>query len=106
MQLKHLKKGDFVKVVSGKEKGKTGKILMVMKDKSRVVVEKLNMVKRHQKATAMGKGGIVEKEGSIHASNVVLMCGKCKKETRIGIKILEDGKKTRICKKCNEILDI
>ncbi len=106
MQLKHLKKGDFVKVLSGKEKGKTGKILMVMKDKNRVVVEKLNMVKRHQKATAMGKGGIVEKEGAIHASNVVLMCGKCKKETRIGIKILEDGKKTRICKKCNDILDI
>jgi large subunit ribosomal protein L24 len=106
MQLKHLKKGDLVKVTSGKEKGKTGKILMVIKDKNRVVVEKLNIVKRHQKANAMGKGGIVEKEGPIHASNVSLMCGKCNKETRIGIKLLEDGKKARICKKCNDILDI
>jgi len=106
MQLKHLKKGDFVKVISGKEKGKTGKVLMVIKDKNRIVIEKLNMIKRHQKANAMGKGGIVEKEGPIHASNVIIMCGKCNKETRVGIKIFEDGKKVRICKKCSDILDV
>jgi len=106
MQLKHLKKGDLVKVISGKEKGKTGKILTVIKDKNRVVIEKLNMIKRHQKANAMGKGGIVEKEGPISASNVSIMCGKCNKETRIGIKIFEDGKKVRICKKCSDILDV
>lgn len=106
MQLKHLKKGDFVKVISGREKGKTGKVLTVISEKNRVVIEKMNMVKRHQKANAMGKGGIVEKEGPIHASNVMMICGKCNKETRVGIKKLEDGKKVRICKKCNDILDI
>ncbi len=106
MQLKHLKKGDLVKVTAGKEKGKTGKILSVIKEKNRVVIEKLNMIKRHQKANAMGKGGIVDKEGSIHASNVSIMCGKCNKETRIGIKMIEDGKKVRICKKCSDILDV
>jgi len=106
MQLKHLKKGDLVKITSGKEKGKTGKVLTVIKEKNRVVIEKLNMIKRHQKANAMGKGGIVEKEGSIHASNVSILCGKCNKETRIGIKIFEDGKKVRICKKCSDILDV
>lgn len=106
MQFKHLKKGDFVKIISGKEKGKTGKVLTVLKDKNRVVVEKLNMVKRHQKANAMGKGGIVEKEGPIHASNVVIMCGKCNKGTRVGIKVFEDGKKVRICKNCSDILDV
>ncbi|SEL99811.1 LSU ribosomal protein L24P [Syntrophus gentianae] len=106
MQLKHLKKGDLVKVTAGKEKGKTGKVLSVIKEKNRVVIEKLNMIKRHQKANAMGKGGIVDKEGSIHASNVSIMCGKCNKETRIGIKMIEDGKKVRICKKCSDILDV
>jgi len=106
MQLKHLKKGDLVKITSGKEKGKTGKVLTVIKEKNRVVIEKLNMINRHQKANAMGKGGIVEKEGAIHASNVSILCGKCNKETRIGIKIFEDGKKVRICKKCSEILDV
>ena len=106
MQLKHLKKGDFVKVIAGKERGKTGKVLLVVRDKNRVIIEKLNMVKKHQKANAMGKGGIVEKEGSIHASNVIMMCGKCNKETRVGIKIYEDGKKVRICKKCSDILDV
>lgn len=106
MQLKHLKKGDFVKVISGREKGKTGKVLRVISEKNRVIIEKMNMVKRHQRSNARDKGGIVEKEAPIHASNVMMVCGKCNKGTRVGIKIFEDGKKVRICKKCNEILDI
>ena len=100
-----LKKGDKVKVVAGKEKGKTGKILKVVADKNKVVVEKLNFVKRHQKPDAKGKGGIVEKEGPIHISNVMLLCNKCETGVRVGHKVLEDGKKVRVCTKCHEILD-
>jgi len=100
-----LKKGDKVKVVAGKEKGKTGKILKVVADKDKVVVEKLNFVKRHQKPDAKGKGGIVEKEGPIHISNVMLLCNKCEMGVRVGHKVLEDGKKVRACTKCHEILD-
>jgi len=100
-----LKKGDKVKVVAGKEKGKTGKILKVVADKNKVVVEKLNFVKRHQKPDAKGKGGIVEKEGPIHISNVMLLCNKCEMGVRVGHKVLEDGKKVRACTKCHEILD-
>ena len=100
-----LKKGDKVKVVAGKEKGKTGKILKVVADKDKVVVEKLNFVKKHQKPDAKGKGGIVEKEGPIHISNVMLLCNKCEMGVRVGHKVLEDGKKARVCTKCHEILD-
>ncbi len=105
MRTMHVKKGDMVQVTTGKEKGKTGKVLTIIKDKNRVVVEKMNMVKKHQRPDAKGKGGVVEKEGSIHMSNVMLMCNKCNAGVRIGFKVLEDGKKVRICKKCKEILD-
>ena len=100
-----LKKGDLVKVVVGKEKGKTGKILKIVKDRERLIVEKVNMLKRHQRPDAKGKGGIVEKEGSLHVSNVMLVCNKCDGAVRIGYRILDDGKKVRICGKCREILD-
>ncbi len=105
MQGMQLKKGDTVKVIAGKEKGKTGKILRVVADKDKVVVEKLNFVKRHQKPDAKGKGGIVEKEAPIHISNVMLLCSKCNAAVRVGHKTLEDGKKVRICGKCDEILN-
>jgi len=105
MQDMALKKGDTVKVIAGKEKGKTGKILKTMGEKSRVVVEKVNVVKKHKRPDAKGKGGIIEKESSIHASNVMLICGKCNAGARIGHRILEDGKKVRVCRKCGEILD-
>lgn len=104
MQSIGLKKGDMVKVVAGREKGKTGKLLKVVTDKNKVVVEKLNFVKRHQKPDAKGKGGIVEKEAPIHASNVMLLCSKCNAAVRLGHKLLEDGKKVRVCSKCHEIL--
>ena len=99
-----LKKGDTVKVIAGKEKGKSGKILKIVSAKNKVVVEKLNFVKRHQKPDAQGKGGIVEKEAPIHVSNVMLTCSKCDAVVRVGSKVLEDGKKVRVCRKCNEIL--
>ncbi len=105
MQEKRLKKGDTVKVIAGKEKGKTGKILSTIPGKQRVVVEKINLIKRHKRPDAKGKGGIVEKEGPIHVSNVMYLCDKCGSGVRIGYKILDDGKKARVCAKCHETLD-
>lgn len=102
----HLKKGDIVSVLAGKEKGKTGKVLRVICKKNRAVVEKVNMVKKHLKPGAQtGQGGILEKEASIHISNLMVICSKCTDPTRVGKKILEDGKKVRYCKKCGEFLD-
>jgi len=100
-----LKKGDTVKVIAGKEKGKTGKILRILNKKDSVMVEKVNFIKRHQRPDAKGKGGIVEKEGPIHVSNVMYLCGKCNKAAKIEHRILEDGRKVRACKKCKELLD-
>ncbi len=102
----HIKKDDMVAVIAGKEKGKTGKVLTVIRKKDRVVVEKLNMVKRHMKPGAYSRqGGIVEKEGPIHISNLMLICSKCTDPTRVGYQILEDGRKVRYCKKCGEVID-
>jgi len=100
-----IKKGDIVQVVSGKEKGKTGKVLNILNKKNRVIVEKLNLIKKHQKPDNKGKGGVVEKEGSIHLSNVVVFCSKCNSGVRVGYKVLEDGDKVRYCKKCSETMD-
>ena len=105
MQEKRLKKGDTVKVIAGKEKGKSGKIMSTIPAKQRVVVEKINLIKKHQRPDAKGKGGIVEKEAPIHVSNVMYLCDKCGSGVRIGYKILDDGKKARVCAKCHEILD-
>ena len=88
-----LKKGDLVKVIAGKEKGRTGKILKTIREKDRVVVEKLNLLKKHKRADTKSKGGVIEKEGSIHVSNVLLICNKCDTGVRLGYKILEDGRR-------------
>ena len=102
----HVRKNDRVMVIAGKERGKAGKVLKVLPKKGRVVVEKLNMIKRHTRASrAIGKGGIVEKEGPIHISNVMLMCEKCNEAVRTGRKVLEDGRKARVCRNCGEVLD-
>ncbi len=101
----HVKKDDLVMVTTGKDKGKTGKVLRINKKKDRLVVEKVNMVKRHVKPSQKTKGGIMEKEGMIHVSNVMIYCEKCSKPVRVGSKSLEDGKKIRYCKKCNEAVD-
>jgi large subunit ribosomal protein L24 len=102
----HVKKGDIVQVISGKEKGKSGKILKAYPAKERVIIEHLNMIKKHTKRRSQGQGGgIIEREGTIHVSNVMLICPGCKKATRVGKKFLEDGTKVRFCKKCGEVVD-
>ncbi|PIE35841.1 50S ribosomal protein L24 [candidate division KSB3 bacterium] len=102
----HVKKNDRVKVIAGKEKGKEGKILKAYPAKNRVIVEHLNMIKKHTKRRSQGQGGgIIEREGTIHVSNLMLVCPSCKKATRIGKKFLEDGAKVRYCKKCGEVVD-
>lgn len=102
----HVKKDDMVMVTTGKEKGKTGKVLAVFTAKGRVTVEGLNQVKRHQRPTRFNpEGGIVEKEAALNASNVQLVCPACSKPARTGMRVLEDGNKVRFCKKCNEIVD-
>ena len=82
MSLNKIKKGDTVKVLTGKDKGKTGKVLTVIPEKNRIVVEKVNIVKKHKRPDQKSKGGIVEKEGSIHVSNAGLFCNKCNKSVR------------------------
>lgn len=101
-----IRKGDTVKVISGREKGKEGKVLQILSKEAKIKVEKLNMIKKHQKPTQKNtQGGIVEKEAAIAISNVMLVCTRCSKLTRVGMKVLEDGKKIRICKKCGEGID-
>jgi large subunit ribosomal protein L24 len=99
-----IKKKDKVVVLAGKDKGKQGEILKCYLDKDRVVVSKVNFVKRHTKPTQTDPGGIVEKEAPIHVSNVQLVCVKCNKPTRIKFEKLSDGSKVRVCKKCGEII--
>jgi len=101
-----IRKGDLVRVTSGKEKGKEGKVLGVLYAKGSVVIERLNLLKKHVRPTQENsQGGIIEKEGRIHLSNVMLLCGNCNKPTRVGIKRLADGKKMRTCRRCGEVLD-
>ena len=100
-----LKKGDEVQVVSGKEKGKRGNILQVISGKDRVLIEKVNVVKRHMRQNAQDGGGIIEKEAPVHISNVSYYCSKCEGPVRVIHKRLENGKKVRSCSKCAEILD-
>ena len=101
----HVKKGDTVVVLSGKDKGKQGKIISAMPKKSQVVVEDVNKVKRHTKPSVKApQGGILDKEMPLHACKVMLVCPSCNKPTKIGHKTV-DGKNVRICKKCGEIVD-
>ncbi len=102
----HVKKNDVVKIIAGKEQGKTGKVLRVYPAKGRVVVESLNVIKRHTRPNQLNpEGGIIEKEAPLSLSNVMLVCGSCNQATRTGVRLLEDGSKTRYCKKCNESVD-
>ncbi|OEU75081.1 MAG: 50S ribosomal protein L24 [Desulfuromonadales bacterium C00003068] len=102
----HVKKGDLVQVMAGKEKGKQGKVLQVFFTKNRLTVENLNIVKRHTRPSRQNQeGGIVEKEAAIAASNVMIVCSSCNKPTRTGLRTLEDGTRVRSCKKCNETVD-
>ncbi len=99
----HIKKDDTVKVIAGASKNKTGKVLEVLPSEGKVVVEGVGMVTKHTKPRKQGEvGGLIKKEAAIYASKVMYVCPKCNKPTRIGTKVLEDGKKVRFCKKCNE----
>lgn len=101
-----VRKGDVVMITTGKDKGKTGKVLELDRSKQRVFVEKLNIIKRHMKPSQKHRqGGIIEMEGPIHLSNVMIVCPSCGKSSRAGIRRMEDGQKLRYCKKCGEIID-
>lgn len=101
-----MKKGDTVVVISGKEKGKRGRILMIAPGKDRVIVEALNMMTHHERPSRRSpQGGMVQKEVPIHVSNLMVVCTKCGKPARLGKRILENDEKVRVCKKCSEIMD-
>ena len=101
-----IKKNDTILIISGDEKNKRGRVLDVSPKKGKILVEKINIIKRHMKPSKKyTQGGIIEKEAPLHRSNVMLVCPKCDKTTRIEYKILESGTKVRVCKKCREVLD-
>lgn len=96
----HVKKGDTVEIISGKDKGKRGEVLEVSPKEGKVIVQGRNIVTKHVKPRQQGQvGGIVKAEGALYSSKVMLVCPKCNKPTRIGSKILADGKKVRVCKR-------
>jgi large subunit ribosomal protein L24 len=101
----YLRKDDKVMVITGRDKGKAGKVLSIVTKKGRAVVEGVNMIKRHTRPGPGTQGGILEKEASVHLSNLMLVCPKCTDGVRILRKVLEDGKKVRICKKCGEVIE-
>jgi len=101
-----LKRDDMVEILSGREAGKTGKILKVIREKNQVVVEKVNMIKRHTRASpATGQGGIIEREGPLHVSKVMLICPKCATAGRFRLTVTAEKKKARVCRKCKELID-
>jgi large subunit ribosomal protein L24 len=102
-----IRRNDNVVVITGKDRGKRGRVLKVVPDKNRLIVEGVNFIKRHTKANPQRqiKGGVVEREAPVHASNVQLVCPECGKPTRLGRRILGDGRKVRICRKCEGVLD-
>jgi large subunit ribosomal protein L24 len=107
MPIPPIKKNDEVMILRGKDRGKVGRVLIVMPAKDRIVVEGVQMIKRHTRPNPQKniKGGIVEKEAAIHISNVAIVCKNCKKHTRIANKVLADGQVTRACKKCGATIE-
>lgn len=104
--MRKIRKDDEVMVISGKYKGKKGKVQRSFPKEDRIIVEGVNMVKRHMRASqGVRQAGIVEKEAPIHVSNVKLVCKKCGQPARVGFTYLEDGSKVRVCKKCREVID-
>jgi len=95
-----------VAVISGRERGKRGKVLRVIPETGRVIVEKVNMMKKHQRPTQkLRQGGIIEREAALAIANVLLVCARCDQPSRAGIKILGDGRKVRVCRRCGETID-
>ena len=103
----HIKKNDQVFVLAGKDRGKTGTVLKVFVERSRAIVEGLNFIQKHTRANPQKnvKGGILPKESSIHISNRMVVCKRCNERTRVGVSHSQDGRKIRVCKSCNELLD-
>jgi len=102
----HIKKNDLVMVVQGREKGKSGRVLRVLPEKEKLIIEKINFIKRHTRPHGQQKqGGIIEKEAPLHVSNVMLLCEKCNKPVRIGHRLIEGDRKVRFCRKCGELFD-
>jgi large subunit ribosomal protein L24 len=100
-----IRKGDLVLVIAGKDKGKTGKVTKVLPKNNRVIVEGVNIVKRHMRARSQTQpSGIIEMAAPIHISNVMLICPNCGEPTRVGFKITETGDKLRVCKKCGGVI--
>lgn len=102
-----IRKGDTVKILTGKDVGKTGTVHSVFPKKDRVIVSGINLIKKAQRRTAnvSTQAGIIEREGAIHVSNIAVICKNCGKPTRVGFQFIGEGQKTRVCKKCNEPLD-
>jgi large subunit ribosomal protein L24 len=102
-----IRKNDTVLVRTGRDRGKRGRVLRILPDKNRLIVEGVNIVKRHTRPDPRRqvKGGIVEREASLNAANVQLVCPECSEATRIGHRILEDGRKVRVCRKCEGVID-
>ena len=102
----HVRRGDTVKVIAGNDVGKTGKVVRTMSDTGRVLVQGVNFVKRHTRPTQTNqRGGVVEKEAPLNASNLMLVCDGCGEATRTGVAVLEDGSRVRKCKKCGETIE-
>jgi len=101
-----IRKGDTILVIAGKDRGRTGKVRFAYPKDERLLVEGINFVKRHARATGrVRQAGIIEREAPIHVSNVMLMCSKCNHPARVGLRFLEDGKKVRFCRSCHEVID-
>jgi large subunit ribosomal protein L24 len=101
-----IRKGDTVVITAGKDRGKKGKVRRALPNEDRVIVEGLNMIKRHSRARrAARQAGIIELEAPLHVSKMMLVCDKCGKPTRIGFRFLDDGRKVRICNSCQEVID-
>jgi large subunit ribosomal protein L24 len=103
----HIKKKDKVQVITGNHKGSVGEVLKVFPETGRLIIEKVNLIKKHTRQGRSGgapQGGIIEVEAPVHASNVKLVCPKCKKAARTGTSVLGDGTRVRVCKACNEML--
>ncbi|NDJ76997.1 MAG: 50S ribosomal protein L24 [Chloroflexi bacterium] len=107
--MQRIKRGDTVEVIAGKDKGMRGEALRVIPKEDRVVIERVNIVKKHQRPMQAGRQqvqpGIIEYEGAIHLSNVMLVCPQCRERTRVGFRTNEDGFKVRVCRKCGEDID-
>ena len=102
-----IRKNDNVLVTTGKDRGKKGRVIRLVPEKNRLIVEGVNLIKRHTRPNPAKniKGGVVQREAALHASNVQLVCPECGAHTRVGHKVLDDGRKVRICRKCGGVVD-